>query len=61
LCTHSICPRPVDSCSPQLGVSPRGWNTYDNTQAAGNESYVLEAARYMRDNLLPFGYDTRRN
>jgi alpha-galactosidase len=43
------------SSVPQLGVSPRGWNSYDN--GASTEAEVLAAAQYVADNLASYGYD----
>jgi len=39
-------------------AAPRGVNTWDSLPNVANESAVLAMAAYMRDELLPFGYDT---
>ena len=39
-------------------ASPRGANTWYSWLGPSNESATLEAAAYMRDNLLPFGYSS---
>jgi hypothetical protein len=41
-----------------LGAAPRGANTWDAEPNTANETQILAAAAYMRDVLLPFGYDT---
>lgn len=40
------------------GMAPRGVNTWDSLPNIANESSILAYAAYMRDVLLPFGYDT---
>lgn len=39
-------------------AAPRGVNTWDSLPNVASEAAVLAAAAYMRDVLLPFGYDT---
>jgi len=40
------------------GRAPRGWNSWDSLPNYPTEATVLDAARYVRDYLLPSGYDT---
>jgi len=44
---------PASSLAP-----PMGWNSYDCFGWAVTEAEVMANARYMRDHLLPFGWDT---
>jgi alpha-galactosidase len=44
--------------APVLGLPPRGVNTWDSFPNIADEARVLAMAAYMRDVLLPFGYDT---
>ncbi len=37
---------------------PMGWNSYDSYGDSVTEDEILANARYVRDNLLPFGWDT---
>ncbi|MBQ3080691.1 MAG: glycoside hydrolase family 27 protein [Clostridia bacterium] len=36
---------------------PMGWNSWDSYGASVNEKQLLENAKVMRDQLLPFGYE----
>ena len=40
------------------GRAPRGWNSWDSLPNYPTEATVLDAAGYVRDYLLPSGYDT---
>ena len=41
------------------GLSPpRGWNSWDADANSVNESTIIASAEWVRDNLLPFGFDT---
>ena len=41
-----------------LGMAPRGVNTWDALPKSANEGNILAYAAYMRDHLVPYGYDT---
>lgn len=43
---------------PAVQRAPRGWNSWDAYANAVNETSVIAAAEWMRDNLLQFGFDT---
>lgn len=43
---------------PSSTRSPRGWNSWDPVAGAVNETNILQAAEWIRDNLLQYGFDT---
>ena len=43
---------------PAVQRAPRGWNSWDAYANAVNETAVIAAAEWVRDNLLQFGFDT---
>jgi alpha-galactosidase len=48
---------PQQRCPPSVRA-PRGWNSWDAFANPVNESVVLAAAEWIRDNLLQHGFDT---